>query len=699
MNVPLPAELLANPLLREWNTPFGLPPFAEFHADHFGPALTAALQAHRDEIDAIAAQAAAPSFENTIAAFDRSGRLISRIEMVFSNLTASHSSPELQVVERDMAGPLAAHSNAIYMHMGLFKRVDALFEQRATLGLDAEQMRLLERIHLDFVRAGAKLAPEAQTQYAAVTEKLAELTTTFSQNVLADEAEYQLVLNSEADLAGLPDFLRAAAKQAALERNLPDGWVITLSRSLIVPFLTFSTRPDLRRLAHRAWVSRGEGLNIAGRYNNLPIIGEIMALRLQQAKLHGYASYSDYALADTMAGSKEAVAGLLKEVWGPALRRAADERTALQALADTEAAGRGETAPPVTPADWRYYAEKVRQARYDLDDAAVKPYFPLERIVEAVFDCAQRLFGIRFSPRADLAGYHPDVKVYEVQGAGGEMLGVFLQDNFARATKRGGAWMSYLRIQSRQDAAGRVLPIVLNNNNFAKGAPGEPTLLSFDDARTLFHEFGHGLHGLLSNVNYERLSGTQVLRDFVELPSQIFEHWIAEPEVLKRHARHYQTGEAIPDELIARLKAARRFNQGLDTVEYCASTLVDLALHAKTDFAGFNAADFEREELQRIGMPDDIIMRHRLAHFRHLFAGSSYSSQYYVYLWAEVLDADGYDAFVEAGSPFDAGVARRLLDNIYSTGNSREPGEAFRAFRGRNPNVLPMLKKKGLVEA
>ncbi len=702
MNAPLPAELLSNPLLREWDTPFGLPPFAEFSAADFAPALALALKLHREEIDAIAAATDAPTFDNTIAAFDRSGRLISRIEAVFSNLTASHSSPELQAVEREMAAPLAAHGNAIYMHMPLFKRVDALYEQRHTLGLDAEQTRLLERIHLDFVRAGAKLSADAQKRYAEVTEKLAELTTTFSQNVLADEAEYQLLLTAEADLAGLPDYLRAAAKQAAMERGVADGWVITLSRSLIVPFLTFSTRPDLRKIAHQAWISRGEGVNVPGKYNNLPIIGQIMALRLQQANLHGYASYSDYALADTMAGSKEAVAGLLKEVWGPALARANDERAAVQALADAEAAGRGEASAPVAPSDWRYFAEKVRQARYDLDDAAVKPYFPLERIVEAVFDCAHRLFGIRFAARPDLAGYHPDVKVYEVHDTAGQTIGLFLQDNFARASKRGGAWMSYLRIQSRQGGRSQseqVLPIILNNNNFAKGAPGEPTLLSFDDARTLFHEFGHGLHGLLSNVKYERLSGTQVLRDFVELPSQIFEHWIAEPEVLKRHARHYLTGEAIPDDLIARLKAARHFNQGLDTVEYCASTLVDLALHAKTDFRDFEAAAFEREELQRIGMPADIVMRHRLAHFRHLFAGSSYSSQYYVYLWAEVLDADGYDAFIEAGSPFDATVAKRLLDNIYSTGNSREPGEAFRAFRGRDPNVRPMLKKKGLVDA
>ncbi len=696
MNARIDSKQLANPLLEDWNTPYSLPPFGEVNADHFAPAFAVALKSHRDEIDTIANSRDTATFENTIAAFDKSGRLMTRIESLFYNLTASETSPALQAVERDLAGPLAAHSNAIYMHAGLFKRVDALHVRRHELHLNAEQLRLLERVHLDFVRAGAKLSGAAQKRYAEVTEKLAELTTQFSQNVLADEAEYQLILKDEKDLAGLPDFLRAAARQAAAERKL-DGHLITLSRSLIVPFLTFSTRRDLREIAFRAWIARGEGvISTGGKLNNLPVIGEIMALRLEQAKLHGYKCYSDYALVDTMAGTKEAVAGLLKEVWGPAKARAAEEREALQALADAENAGRGKQIK-VQPWDWRYYAEKVRQARYDLDDAAVKPYFSLDRMVEAVFDCARRLFGLSFTALPELHAYHPDVKVYEVRDAEARMVGVFLHDNFARATKRGGAWMSNFRLQSRID--GSITPIIVNNNNFAKGAPDEPTLLSFDDARTLFHEFGHGLHGLLSNVHYERLSGTQVLRDFVELPSQIFEHWLSEPEVLKRHARHFQTGEAIPDELITRLKAARRFNQGIDSVEYTSSALVDLAIHSLTDTDGLDATAFEQQELARIGMPDDIVMRHRLPHFRHLFAGSSYSSQYYVYLWAEVLDADGFEAFVEAGNPFDAEVAKRLLKHIYSAGNTRDPAEAYRAFRGRAPTVTPMLKKKGLVEA
>ena len=697
MNARLDPQLLANPLIAPWNSPYGLPPFREVHAEHFAPAFAVALKDHRDEIDAIAQSADAPTFENTIAAFDRSGRLITRIESLFYNLAAAETSPALQAVERDMAAPLAAHGNALYMNAGLFKRVDALHARRAELQLNAEPLRLLERVHLDFIRAGAKLSAEAQKRNAEVTEKLAELTTLFSQNVLADEAEYQLVLKDEDDLAGLPDFLRAAARQAASERGVggnDGGHVITLSRSLIVPFLTFSTRRDLRKVAFAAWIARGEG-----EHDNLPVIGEIMALRLEQAKLHGYRCYSDYALVDTMAAKKETVANLLKEVWGPAKARAADEREALQAFADAEH-GSDWRKFKVQPWDWRYYAEKVRQVRYDLNDTEVKPYFPLDRMVEAVFDCAQRLFGLTFIAMPEVQGYHADVKVYEVRNADDGLIGVFLHDNFARVTKRGGAWMSSFRLQCRHGDKpnGNITPIVVNNNNFARGAPGQPTLLSFDDAKTLFHEFGHGLHGLLSNVHYERLSGTQVLRDFVELPSQIFEHWLSEPEVLKRHARHYRTGEAIPDKLIERLMAARRFNQGIDSVEYTASALVDLAIHSLTDTDGLDATAFEAAELKKIGMPDDIVMRHRLPHFRHLYAGTSYSSQYYVYLWAEVLDADGFEAFVEAGNPFDPGVAQRLLQHIYSTGNTRDPAEAYRAFRGRAPTVVPMLKKKGLVE-
>lgn len=679
----------SNPLLKPWDTPHGLPPFADVRPEHFKPAFDAALKAHRADIEAIARLGDAPTFDNTVAALDRSGRLLARIEALFYNLASSETSPALQAVEREMAAPLAAHNNALYMHAGLFRRIDALHERRDSLGLTPEQRRLLERFHLDFVRAGAKLAPAAQARYAQVTERLAELTTRFSQNVLADEAAYRLVLRTEDELAGLPDFVRAAARQAAAERGIADAWVITLSRSHIVPFLTFSDRRDLREQAWRAWTTRGEH---PGEHDNRPVAREILTLRNEQARLHGHASYADYALADTMAGRAAAVNDLLWKVWEPAKAAAEQERAALQAMLHS----RGEPQLRIEAWDWRYYAEKVRQLRFELDEAEIKPYFPLDRMVEAVFDCAERLFGVRFVEQPEVRAYHPDVKVYEVRGAGDTLVGVFLHDNFARPSKRSGAWMSSYRVQMRNGA--EVTPIVVNNNNFAKGAPGAPTLLSFDDARTLFHEFGHGLHGLLSSVTYERLSGTNVLRDFVELPSQLFEHWLSEPQVLKKHARHHRTGEPIPDALVQRLQAARNFSQGYETVRYTASALVDMAIHSQTSPQAPDISAFEAEELERIGLPPGIGMNHRLPHFQHLFSSASYAAGYYVYLWAEVLDADGFDAFVEAGSPFDEAVAQKLRQYIYSSGDSIEPSRAYESFRGRAPTVEPMLRKKGLLE-
>ncbi len=682
-----------NPLLQDWTGRYGLPPFASVRAEHFRPAFDEAMRLHLADIEAIGGAAAKPTFANTVAALDRAGRLFDRIGGLFFNLTASETSTELQAVEREMAPLLAAHDSRVYMNQALFTRIDALHGGRAALGLGDEERRLLERFHTDFVRAGAQLAPAAQKRYAEVMQRLAELTTRFGQNVLADESEFRLVLRGEADLAGLPPFVRAVARQAAVERGIEgdDAALVTLSRSNIVPFLTFSERRDLRETAWRAWTSRGEH---AGATDNREVASSILALRLEQARLHGYASYADYVLSDTMAGSQAAVTTLLERVWQPACARAVEERQALEALA----LSRGEPTR-IEAWDWRFYAEKVRQVRFDLDEATVKPYFPLDRMVEAVFDCASRLFGLQFVARPEVEVYHGDVRVYEVQ-RDGAAIGVFLHDNFARPTKRSGAWMSAYRMQSRNGGSGgtAVLPIIVNNNNFAKPAAGEATLLSFDDARTLFHEFGHGLHGLLSNVTYERLSGTNVLRDFVELPSQLFEHWLEEPGVLKQHARHHLTGEPIPDELIARLKRARHFNQGYETVRYAASALVDMAAHARTGSEPLDVVAFERAELERLGLPEGVGINHRLTHFQHLFSGSGYAAGYYVYLWAEVLDADGFEAFVEAGDPFDAAVAKRLARFIYSAGNSIEPGAAYRAFRGREPTPEPMLRGRGLIE-
>jgi peptidyl-dipeptidase Dcp len=508
----------------------------------------------------------------------------------------------------------------------------------------------------------------------------------FSQNVLHDECEWRLVLE-EADLDGLPGFARAAAAQAAEERGLGGRYVVTLARSSIEPFLTFSARRDLRRAAHQAWTARGTH---AGAADNTPLIREIMALRAEQARLLGYDNFAAYRLDDSMAKTDAAVERLLLQVWEPAKKKARAERAALEEIARAE--GLNE---PIEPWDWRYYAEQVRRARYDLDEAEVKPYFALDNMVEAAFDTAERLFGLSFTARPDLPAYHPDVRVWEVRDQQGSHVGLFLHDNFARPGKRSGAWSS--RYRDQQSFDGPVAPIVVNNNNFAKSdaAGGAPTLLSFDDARTLFHEFGHGLHALLSRVRYPSQSGTAVRRDFVEFPSQIFEHWMSAPENLRRYARHCQTGEPMPEPLLRRLLAARTFNEGFATVEYTASALLDLELHRDPQPESLDADRFEREFLQRYEVPREIGLRHRPAHFQHLFAGGGYAAGYYAYLWAEVLDADGFAAFTEADDLFDPALAGRLKD-IYSAGDTRDPMALYRAFRGREPQVAALLAQRGL---
>ena len=678
-----------NALLIDGDATLTLPDFARIGPDDFRPAIERGMQLHRDELAALAAQTDAPDFANTVAAFDRCGSLLGRVLPVFYNLTASATSPALQAVQRALSAPLAAPDSAVYQDAAVFQRIDAVFRARHGLGLTPEQLRLVERTHRDFTREGAQLPAAARAEFAAIQSQLAELNTLFAQNLLHDENAFTLPLADEAAMDGLPDFVRAAARQAAAERGLPQP-VITLGRSLILSFLAFSRRRDLRELVWRAWVSRGAH---PGAQDNRPVAQQILALRQRQAALMDCASYADFKLGDTMAQTPDRVWALLDDVWRRALPALDNERALLR-----EAMAAAGATHALEAWDWRYWAEQVRQARYALDDAALKPYFPLPAMVAAAFECAQRLFGLRFTPRTDLAGYHPDVAVYQVDDANGAPVGLFLQDNFTRPAKRSGAWMSILAQQHRNSADGAPrLPVILNNNNFARGEPGTPTLLSPDDVRTLFHEFGHGLHGLLSNVRYQRLSGTQVLRDFVELPSQLFEHWGQEPAVLRRHARHWQTGDPIPDALLDKIAAARRFGQGYDTVRYTASAIVDLAAHQSTT----PVADIERFEADTLaarGLPPDTGIAHRLPHFQHLFAGDSYAAGYYVYLWAEVLEADAWQAFVEAGDPFDPTVAARLQAEIYSRGNSVEPGAAYRAFRGRDAGITAMLRERGLMD-
>lgn len=675
----------SNPLLQDWQTPYGLPPFDQILPEHFPPAFATAILLHREELNTLAAQTSLPDFANTVESFAAAGLLLARIQGVFENLTASETSPALEAIELTLAPQLAAHRNAVYQQEGVFIRLDALYQQRRDLGLSTEKMRLLERIHLDFVRNGAKLSGEPRQRFAAIVAELATLCTQFAQNVRSDEAEYRLVLNGENDLAGLPDSITNSAKQAAADRG-EDGYVITLSRSSVVPFLTYSSRRDLREVAHKAWKARGEN---TGNADNRPIAPRILALRLEQSQLLGYANFADYALSDRMAGTPQAALDLLQKVWTPALKRVQEEQADLQTLA----AELGEPLD-IEPWDWFYLAEQQRLARFDLDDAEIKPYFALENMIAAAFDCAHRLFGLSFKERFDVPLYHPDARLWEVSRQG-SVIGLFIGDNFSRTSKQGGAWMHEFRSQSRKDGQ-RIVPIVINNNNFSKAPAGQATLLSFDDVRTLFHEFGHGLHGLLSDVEYRQLAGPAVARDYVELPSQLYENWAEQDEVLKKHALHIKTGAAIPDALLAKIKNARFFNQGFETVRYLGSALLDLQIHLDLSSDVQDISAFEATALKKIGLPKAVGINHRLPHFGHIFASDGYAAGYYVYMWAEVLEADAFDAFIESGNPFDPATAERLYQHIYSVGNSVDPASSYLAFRGHAADVGPLLEKRGL---
>ena len=670
----------SNPFFEPWTTPFGVPPFDRIRPEHFPEALERGMAEHLAEIEAIAADPATPTFANTIEALERSGGLLQRVSNVFGNLVASLGTPALEAIDLDFAPKLAQHGMRVALNPGLFARIDALYGRSPTLGLAPDALRLLERRHLGFVRNGARLGETEKARMSEISERLATLHTQFGQNVVHDEKEWHLAL-TEADLAGLPEFVREGARQAAAERGL-EGCAITLARSSIEPFLTFSTRRDLRRVAYLAWIARGEH---PGPHDNRVLIPEILALRQERAKLLGYPTYAEFRMADTMAASRENVARLTDEVWAAAKHRAAAERDRLLEVAREDGIN-----DAIEPWDWRHYAERVRQAEFSIDEAELKPYFMLENIQQAAFDTASRLFGLSFVPRPDIAGYHPDMRAWEVRDERGH-VGVFLADNYARSGKRSGAWMSSYRDQEAMDEA--VSPIIVNNNNFSRGTP---TLLSFDDAETLFHEFGHALHGLLSRVRYPSQSGTSVRRDFVEFPSQIYEHWLAVPDTLRRYAHHHETGKALPEPLLQRLLAARNFNQGFATVEYTASAVLDMALHAHPDPAGLDVAAFEREVLAGIGMPPEIGARHRPAHFQHLFAGAGYAAGYYSYLWAEVLDADGFGCFEAAGDPFDPAVAARLR-RILEAGDTRDPMELYVEFRGEQPRTEALLRHRGLL--
>ncbi|HEX9629905.1 MAG TPA: M3 family metallopeptidase [Pyrinomonadaceae bacterium] len=680
-----PAPANANPLLANWSGPYGgVPPFDRVQIASFKPALETAIAENLGEVEKIAKNSAAPSFENTIAELERSGRTLDRVTTIYGVWAGTMASPEFQVVQREMAPKLAAFNDQITQNEALFKRIEAVYNSPAKKKLTPEQQRLSWLYYTNFVRSGAKLGSEAKARLSQINQELAGLFTHFSQNVLAEENDQYILLTSDAELAGLPQSVRDGAAAAAVTKK-QTGWLIQNTRSSIDPFLTYSNRRDLREKAWRMFVNRGDN---GDEHDNNAIITQILALRAERAKLLGYPTHAHWRVENSMAKTPERAMELMQAVWKPAVARVHEEVADMQALADKEGAG-----IKIEPWDYRYYAEKVRKQKYDLDQNEVKPYLQLEKLREGVFWVAGQLFNFSFAPLTNVPVAHPDIRVWEVTDRTTKKhIGLWYFDPYARAGKRSGAWMNAYRSQEKIN--GEVTTIVSNNANFVKGKPGEPLLISWDDATTMFHEFGHALHGLNSNVTYPTLSGTAVARDYVEFPSQLMEHWLSTPEVLNRFAVQYQTGKPIPPDLVERIKRSSTFNQGFITVEYLASALVDMKLHLAGD-KKIDPDAFEKETLAELGMPHEIVMRHRLPHFLHIFSSDAYSAGYYSYLWADVLTADAYQAFVEGGGPYDQKVAARLRKYIFSVGNTIDPAEGYRAFRGRDARIEALMKKRG----
>lgn len=685
-NSAMTTETTTNPLLAKWEGPFGgVPPFDRVQIALFKPALEAAMAEQLAEIDRIAKNPAAPDFENTIAALERAGKTFDRVVPLYGVWAATMSNPEFQTVQREMAPRLAAFNDQITQNEALFKRIDAVYNSPAKPKLTPEQQRVTWLYYTNFVRAGARLKPEAKKRLSEINQQLAGLFTKFSQNVLAEETDQFIVLKSEDELAGLPQSVRDAAAAAAETKKQPGTWVIMNTRSSIDPFLTYSDRRDLREKAWRMFVNRGDN---GGEHDNNAIITEILQLRAERAKLLGYKTHAHWRLENSMAKTPERAMELMEAVWKPAVARVHEEVADMQALADKEGAK-----IKIEPWDYRYYMEKVRKAKYDLDQNEVKPYLQLEKLREGIFWVAGELFNFNFTPVTNVPVAHPDIRVWEVTDKTTKRhIGLWYFDPYARAGKRSGAWMNAYRTQQRID--GEITTIVSNNSNFVKGKPGEPVLISWDDATTMFHEFGHALHGLNSNVTYPSVAGTAVPRDYVEFPSQLLEHWLSTPQVLQRFALHYETGKPIPQELVDKIMRSATFNQGFGTVEYLAAALVDMKLHLAGD-KKIDPDAFERETLAQLGMPKEIVMRHRTPQFLHVFGSDGYSAGYYSYLWSDVITADAFGAFTEGKGPYDRAVAERLRKYVFSVGNTVDPAEAYRSFRGRDPKIDALMKKRG----
>jgi len=674
-----------NPLFSDFSTPYGVPPFDEIKIEHYVPAFKEGIKQQEEEIAAIAGNTDGPTFENTLEAMENAGALLRKVGNVFDVLNGSMTNEEMQAVAREVAPLRSKSSDDILLNEELFQRVKAVYEKKDSLRLNVEQNTLLEKYYKDFVRGGANLDEAKKTRLRQINEELSLLTLKFGENILKEDNRFELVIDNETDLAGLPDVVMTTAAETAKERGHDGKWVFTLHKPSLIPFLQYSAKRDLREKMFKAYINRGDNND---ELDNKAILAEIAALRLEKANLLGYKTHAHFILEENMAKVPENVYKLLDQIWEPALKMAKKEAADLQALIDKEGGGF-----KLEPWDWWYYTEKLKKAKYDLDEEMLKPYFKLENVIEGVFYVSNQLFGLEFVERHDIPKYHKDAKVFEVRDADGSHVGILYTDYFPRASKRGGAWMNAFQKQSRLGGI-NVYPIITNNGNFSLPTADKPSLLSSDDVSTLFHEFGHALHGLLSDCTYTRISGTDVAIDFVELPSQIMEHWVFEPEVLKVYAKHYETGEVIPQELIDKLTKAGHFNQGFITVEYLAASYLDMDWHTLTQAEEMDVIEFENNSMARIGLIPEIVTRYRSPYFRHIFSGG-YSSGYYSYIWAEVLDADAYEAFKET-SIFDPETARSFRENIMARGGTEDPMTLYLRFRGAEPSVEPLLKNRGL---
>ena len=674
-----------NPLLTTYETNFGVPPFDLIKDEHFRPAFTEALEQHKAEIDSILSLADPATFQNTIVALENSGQLLTNVSRVFSNLNSANTNDAIQALDKELAPVLSAHRDEVNLNADLFERVKAVYDNRDSQGLDAEDEKLLEETYKRFVRSGANLSEEDKEKLKEINSNISSLTVQFGQNMLAETNAFELIIDNEEDLAGLPEALRKAAATEASSRGHEGKWLFTLQNPSIMPFLQYADNRELRKEIWNAYQSRG---NNGNDHDNNKILIEIANHRLEKAKLLGYSSHAAYVLEESMASNPQNVDNLLQELWTPALEKAkleaADIQKEIEAVSDTF---------QVAPYDWRYYQEKIRQKRFALNEEEIKPYFSLADVREGAFSTANKLWGITFVALNNVPIYHPEVEVYEVRDKDGSHLGLLYAYFFPRASKRGGAWMTSFRSQSREDGK-RVAPVISIVCNFTKPIGDNPALLTFDEANTLFHEFGHALHGLFSDVKYRSLAGTSVPRDFVELPSQIMENWAADPEVMKSYAKHFETKEAIPDALIEKMQDAGTFDQGFATVEYLAASLLDMSYHSATAPITDQASDFEKNAMSKIGLIDAIIPRYRSTYFQHIFSGG-YSAGYYSYIWSEVLDSDAFAAFKEKGL-YDQGTAASFRNNILEKGGTGDPAEMYKKFRGADPDPIHLMKKRGL---